>query len=113
MKLSTQNANIRGDNMEYTINPELLKALPSVKNTNIEAIQFKRDNFAELQKFTGGKARDLRIEKRLDGKCTCRIESAGLELISYEGEYILKKGENEFFRMGRAMFEEIYIIAKK
>jgi hypothetical protein len=54
----------------------------------IEAMQFDRNNFNELVEFTNGKASNLTIEKRLDGRAWCYIDLTGSPV--YEGDYVIK-----------------------
>ena len=45
------------------------------KPCEIEAIEFKRDNWKEIQEFTNGKARNVTIERCPNGKCYCYVDT--------------------------------------
>ena len=60
----------------------------------IEAIQFTRENFEEVQQFTQGQAINFTIEKRPNGACFCWLEdNNGWKSKVCEGNYIVKTVE--------------------
>ena len=74
----------------------------------VEAILFTRNNFDEVVLFTNGTAHTLRIEKRIDGKCTCVIPTLEGEHIATEGDYIIKGVKGEFYPCKPDIFEATY-----
>ena len=80
------------------------------KNTVVKAMQFKRGRFEELKKFTNGRAKDMTIEKKIGGKCTCFIESEGHEKIVLENDYVVLGEKDILHVIDRDMFETIYRI---
>lgn len=74
----------------------------------IEAIQFTRDNYDEIRKFTGSKAHSLSIERRLGGRCECTIETLEGSYIASEFDYIIKGVGGEFYPCKPDIFEITY-----
>ena len=83
------------------------------KPERVEAMQFTRNNFQELVEFTGGIARDMEIERRIDGKCTCLLVSDDVNTftpLTYigEGDYVIKKPKGGFRALTKRSFERMY-----
>lgn len=78
------------------------------KPIEIEAIEFKRGNFDIIKKFTEGKAKDFIIERHIDGKCYCTIETLEGEHIATEGDYIIKGIKGEFYPCKPDIFRLTY-----
>lgn len=67
------------------------------KPVEIEAIQFTRLNWEEIQQFTNNTAHTLVIERRINGKCTCVIPTLEGEHIANENDWIIKGVKGEFY----------------
>ena len=78
------------------------------KPVEIEAIQFTRTNWEQVKEFTGGKAQDITIEKRIDGIATCIIPTLEGQHIASEGDYIIKGVQGEFYPCKPDIFEKTY-----
>ena len=77
----------------------------------IQACQFKRDNFDEIQAFTDNSAHSLKIERRIDGKCTCIIPTLEGQHIANEYDFIIKGVHGEFYPCKPDIFEKTYQLA--
>ena len=80
------------------------------KPVEIEAIQFNRSNWEEIQTFTNNTAHTITIERRIDGKCTCIIPTLEGQHIANEGDYIIKGVQGEFYPCKPDIFELTYEI---
>ena len=78
------------------------------KPVAIEAIQFTRKNWGRVVEFTKGKARDLTIERRPDGKATCIVDTLEGFHIANEGDYIIKGVKGEFYPCKPDIFVQTY-----
>lgn len=78
------------------------------KQIQIEAIQFTRNNWTEILAFTNNTAHTLRIEKRINGECTCIIPTLEGEHIASENDYIIKGVEGEFYPCKPDIFAKTY-----
>lgn len=78
------------------------------KPVEIEAVQFTRDNWAEIVSFTNGAARDITIERRPNGKCTCIIPTLEGDHIANENDYIIKGVNGEFYPCKPDIFSKTY-----
>ena len=67
------------------------------KPVEIEAIQFTRLNWEEIQQFTNNKAISLTIERRINGECTCIIQTLEGNMTANEGDWIIKGIKGEFY----------------
>ena len=67
------------------------------KPVEIEAIQFTRLNWEEIQQFTNNKATSLTIERRINGECTCIIQTLEGNMTANEGDWIIKGIKGEFY----------------
>lgn len=76
----------------------------------IDAMQFRRDCFEEIEEFTNGKAKNFRTERCLDGKSYCDIETVEGVHIATEGDYIIKGVKGEFYPCKPDIFEQTYEI---
>lgn len=78
------------------------------KPVEIEAVQFTRDNWAEIVSFTNGTAKDLTIERRPNGKCTCIIPTLEGDHTATENDYIIKGVNGEFYPCKPDIFAKTY-----
>ena len=78
------------------------------KPVEIEAIQFTRLNWEEIQQFTNNTAYTLVIERRINGKCTCVIPTMEGEHIANENDYIIRGVKGEFYPCKPDIFELTY-----
>jgi len=74
----------------------------------IDAIKFTRNNWTEIQEFTGGRAHTLMIEKRINGIATCIILTLEGEHIAKERDYIIRGVKGEFYPCKPDIFEMTY-----
>ena len=74
----------------------------------IDAIIFTRNNWTEVLEFTGGRAHNLMIEKRINGIATCIIQTSSGSEIANEGDYIVKRVNGEYYSCKPYLFEMIY-----
>lgn len=74
----------------------------------VMAIRFVRDNFEDVKTFTGGLARDLFIERCINGKCTCVIPTLEGDHIAAEGDYIICGVKDEFYPCKPDVFLKTY-----
>lgn len=74
----------------------------------IEAVQFTRSNFDEIVKFTEGKAKNLTIERTLNGNCYCTISTLEGPMKVSEHDYIIKGVQGEFYSCKPDIFEKTY-----
>ena len=70
----------------------------------VEAIQFTRENFEEVERFTGGKAQHLAIERSPDGVATCQLEGNQVT----EGDYIRKTEDGRLDSVSQYIFMSLY-----
>lgn len=82
------------------------------KPVEIEAVQFTRDNWSEIVSFTNGTAKDLTIERRPNGKCTCIIPTLEGDHTATENDYIIKGVNGEFYPCKPDIFSKTYEVAK-
>lgn len=78
------------------------------KPVEIEAIQFTRDNFDEIAKFTNGNAKNFSTEKCPNGKCFCEITTLEGVMTATEKDYIIKGVDGEFYPCKPCIFEKTY-----
>ena len=81
------------------------------KPVEIEAVQFTRDNWAEIVAFTNGTAKGLTIERRPGGKCTCIIPTLEGDHIATENDYIIKGVTEAFYPCKPDIFVQTYEVA--
>lgn len=74
----------------------------------IEALQFTRDNFEDIQKFTNGTAHSLTIERKVNGRCICIIPTLEGEMVATEKDYIIKGIQGEFYPCKPDIFLKTY-----
>lgn len=74
----------------------------------IEAVQFTRENWAEIVSFTNGSAKGMTIERCPYGKCTCIIPTLEGDHIANENDYIIKGIKGEFYPCKPDIFEQTY-----
>lgn len=82
------------------------------KPVEIDAVQFTRDNWEEIVSFTNGTAKDLTIERRPNGKCTCIIPTLEGDHIAAENDYIIKGVNGEFYPCKPDIFRKTYETAE-
>ena len=78
------------------------------KPVEIEAIQFTRLNWEEIQQFTNNKAISLTIERRINGECTCIIQTLEGNMLANEGDWIIKGIKGVFYPCKPDVFGLIY-----
>ena len=78
------------------------------KPVEIEATQFTRLNWEEIQQFTNNTAHTLVIERRINGKCTCVIPTLEGEHIANENDYIIRGVKGEFYPCKPDVFKLTY-----
>lgn len=74
----------------------------------IDAVQFKRDKFKEIEDFTQGKATYFRAERHTGGKAYCSIETLEGNMTATEGDYIIKGISGEFYPCKPDIFKKTY-----
>ena len=74
----------------------------------IEAVQFTRGNWKEIQLFTNNTAHTIQIEKRINGTCTCIIPTLEGQHIASENDWIIKGFNGEFYPCKPDIFEKTY-----
>lgn len=75
----------------------------------VEAVQFTRNNWDEVVKFTEGKACHMTIERCIDGKCECIIPTLEGDHIASEGDFIIKGVNGEFYPCKPDIFWKTYV----
>ena len=78
------------------------------KPVEIEALKFTRENWQDVLMFTQGQARAMTIEKRIDGKCTCIIQTLEGQHIANEGDWIIRGVQGEYYPCKPDIFEMTY-----
>lgn len=78
------------------------------KPCEIEAIEFTRESYNEVVNFTNGKAKDMIIERCLNGKAYCKIETLEGDMIATEGDFIIKGLRGEFYPCKPDVFNKKY-----
>ena len=78
------------------------------KPVEIEAIQFKRNVFEEINEFTKGNAFNFRTERCINGKSYCEIKTLEGIMTATEGDYIIKGANGEFYLCKPDIFEKTY-----
>ena len=78
------------------------------KPVEIEAIQFKRNEFEDINEFTHGNAINFRTEKCINGKSYCEIKTLEGYMTATEGDYIIKGVNGEFYPCKENIFIKTY-----
>ena len=78
------------------------------KPVEIEAVQFRRNNWNEIRSFTNDTSHTLRIEKSIAGIATCIIPTLEGKHIAHEGDWIIKGVKGEFYPCKPDIFEMTY-----
>ena len=78
------------------------------KPVEVEAIEFRRNDWDRVLEFTNGAAHSLIIERRINGKCTCIIPTLEGEHIATEGDYIIRGVKGEFYPCKPDIFAQTY-----
>lgn len=77
------------------------------KPCEIEAVEFRRDNWKEVKEFCNNKVLGMTIERHPNGKAHCNLETNnGLVLVT-EGDYIIKDVD-DFYTCDSEVFHEKY-----
>ncbi len=74
----------------------------------IEALEFTRDNFEDVIRFTNGKVTDFRIPKHPSGLAMCVIPTLEGNHIAREGDLIIKGVHGEFYPCKPDIFAKTY-----
>lgn len=82
------------------------------KPCEIEAIEFTRESYNEVVSFTDNKAKDLIVEKCINGKAYCKIETLEGDMIATEGDFIIKGLRGEFYPCNPDVFKKKYEVIK-
>ena len=120
--------NADAEKQEFVVNKYTMTATSSIdnfkivdKNTNmkyrkklveIEAIQFKRNEFEDINEFTNGKAFNFRTERSMNGKSYCDIKTSVGTITAAEGDYIIKGVDGDFYTCEPDIFEKTYELVK-
>lgn len=78
------------------------------KPVEIEAIQFTRYNIEDVIEFAKNKVLGFITERKLNGACTCKIDTLEGIMIATEGDYIIKGVKGEFYPCKPDIFEMTY-----
>lgn len=78
------------------------------KSCEIEAIEFTRQNYNDVVGFTDNKAKDLIIERCINGKAYCKIETLEGDMVATEGDFIIKGLRGEFYPCKPDVFNKKY-----
>ena len=82
------------------------------KLVEIEAIQFRRNEFEDINEFTEGKAFNFRTERHMNGKSYCEIKTLEGTITAAEGDYIIKGVDGDFYTCEPDIFEKTYELVK-
>lgn len=74
----------------------------------IEAVQFMRNNIDEVESFVG-KRLNMEIEKCINGKCYCEIETLEGLMKCNEFDYVIKGVNGEFYPCKPDIFVKTYV----
>ena len=80
------------------------------KPCEIEAVQFTKENWKEIQNFTNGEAKDFFITQ--DKEICCEIETLEGRMIAIEGDYIIRGLRGEYYPCKPDVFEKKYEVIK-
>lgn len=79
------------------------------KPVEVEVMQFNRNNFDEIVKFTNGKAINFQTELIYPkGKCWCEIQTLEGVMKASEKDYIIKGVNGEFYPCKPDIFDKTY-----
>ena len=79
----------------------------------VDAIQFKRDCFEEIIRFTKGNSINFRTERRPYGKSYCEIITLKEKMTATEGDYIIKGINGEYYPCKPDIFEKTYELVEE
>lgn len=79
----------------------------------IEAIEFNRSNWEDVQSFTNNTAHTMTIERSLDGKCTCTLPTSEGDIIVNEGDFIIKGFNGGLYKVEFIRFNMVYELIKE
>ena len=74
----------------------------------IEAVQFTRNNFKEIEEFTNGKAYNFRTERCINGKSYCDVDTLENVTTATEEDFIIKGNKGEFYICKPYIFKSVY-----
>ena len=80
------------------------------KPCEIQAIQFTRNNFDKVVKFTEGNAFNLIIERCPNGNCYCEIKTLEGNMTATENDYIIRGLRGEYYPCKPDVFLKKYSI---
>lgn len=78
----------------------------------VEAIQFNRNNWLEVSRFTEKRAGCFVIPNSPSEKCTCCIETKRGTLTATEGDFIIKNFTGEVYPCKPDVFQQTYEAVK-
>jgi hypothetical protein len=90
--------------MNWTEKPLYFRKKP----VEVMAIEFSRENFEKIKEFTNGQAHSLKIERRINGNCTCIIPTLEGQHIASEGDFIIRGIKDEFYPCKPDIFHKTY-----
>lgn len=74
----------------------------------VEAIQFTRQSYDEVRRFTDNEACRLVVPRCIGGKAVCYIETLEGVMVATEGDYIIKGVRGEFYPCKPDIFKATY-----
>lgn len=92
---------------------EAVKMTHRYKPVEVEAIEFKKDCFEDLKKFTEGRAYNFRTEMATNGKFYCDIKTLVGTITVTEGDFIVKGANGEFFACEPDVFNKNFRICDR
>lgn len=78
------------------------------KPCEIEAMEFTRESYNDIVIFTNNKAKGLIVEKCINGKAYCKIETLEGDMVATEGDFIIKGLRGEFYPCKPDVFHKKY-----
>jgi hypothetical protein len=74
----------------------------------IEAMQFYREKWGELNWFAFGRISPLTIVSGINGRAYCTLLTSSGKNVLVEGDYVLKNSDCQLSSMDKTTFEKIY-----
>lgn len=81
------------------------------KPCEIEAIQFTKENWKEIQNFTNGEAKNFFITQ--DKEACCEVVTLEGTMIATEGDYIIRGLRGEYYPCKPDVFEKKYEVIEQ
>lgn len=75
------------------------------KFKTIEVVQFKRENFDEIKKWSNGTVHNIKIPKCIGGIAECELKTSESKAIILEDDYIIKKTNGDYVAMTQLNFK--------